>query len=154
MKTRTLAIAALVLWGATAVGLGYLFVNGATSVGPDERTAISLQGPERDLVLEEMRTMLTSVHGIVAGLSDEDLPRVRQAAQASGAAIAQQVPPALMAKLPLDFKQLGMSVHRGFDELSAAVVQEEPPELILTRLGEQLNRCVACHARYRLIAEP
>ncbi len=150
MKTRILAIAALVLWGVTAVGVGYLFVNGTVSTSPDRRTAIALDSGERDLVLGEMRIMLESVQGIVAGLANQDPENVQSAARASGMAIAQDVPPALMAKLPLDFKRLGMNVHRGFDELSVAAGQEETPEMLMDRLGDQLSRCVACHARYRI----
>lgn len=154
MQTRSLAVTAIILWVFAAGGLGYLFVNGTTAAAPDQRTAIILKPAERDLVLGEMRTMLGSVQGIIAGLSQEDLQQVRESARVSGTAIAQQVPAALMAKLPLEFKQLGMSVHSGFDELSVAVVQEEPPEMILARLSDQMNRCVACHARYRLEAKP
>lgn len=150
MNTRTLATAALGLWVITAAGVAYLFVKGQTTVASDHREAIVVQPAERDLVLMEMRTMLESVQGIVAGMAEEDLARVQTAARASGMAIAQDVPPALMAKLPLDFKQLGMGAHRGFDELSAAVEQEETPEMLMTRLGDQLARCVACHAKYRL----
>lgn len=150
MNTRILAIAALGLWVVTAAGVAYLFINGQTTTASDNRKAITLQPAERDLVLLEMRTMLESVQGIVAGMAEEDLGRVQNAARASGMAIAQGVPPALMAKLPLDFKQLGMGTHRGFDELSVAVEQEETPEMLMARLGDQLARCVACHAQYRL----
>lgn len=150
MTTRSLAVAALGLWLVTVAVAVYMFVNGQTTKGADGRTTIHLNAEERDLVLTEMRTMLTSVQGIVAGLSAEDLKKVRESAKASGNAIAAEVPPALMAKLPLDFKQRGMGVHRGFDEMSVAVEQEETTDMILSRLGDQLNSCIACHAAYRL----
>lgn len=153
MSTRFLAIAALVLWLATVAVAAYMFVSGQTTSGTDGRTAILLNSNEKDLVLTEMRTMLTSVQGIVAGLSAEDLQKVGESARASGNAIASEVPPGLMAKLPLDFKQRGMGVHKGFDEMSAAVAQEETTDMILSRLGDQLNSCIACHSAYRLEVE-
>jgi hypothetical protein len=64
--------------------------------------------------------------------------------------MAQQVPATLMTKLPLEFKQLGHSVHSGFDEITVAADQEETTDMILYRLSGQLSRCVACHATYSL----
>ncbi len=153
MNTRLLATTALVVWGITAVGAAYLFIGGKTIASADGRTAVVLHEGERDLVLEEMRALLTSVQGIVAGLAGEEMPRVRQAAASAGMAIAQEVPPQLMTKLPLEFKQLGMQVHRNFDDIAAGVDQGEPAEMLLTRLGEQLSLCVGCHASYRLQVE-
>ena len=150
MSTRFFAITALGLWLVTIAVAVFMFVSGQTIEGRDGRTAILLEEEERDLVLTEMRTMLGSVQGIIAGLSEEDWEKVRGSATVSGMAIAGDVPPALMAKLPLEFKQMGMGVHRGFDEISVAVVQEETTDMILSRLGDQVSSCVACHASYRL----
>lgn len=150
MSTRVLAVSALVLWLVTVGVAVTMFVGGQTTGGSDGRTAIVLEEDEKDLVLAEMRTMLDSVQGIVSGLSEEDMERVSKAAKASGMAIAGGVPPSLMGKLPLEFKQMGMGVHRGFDELSVSVQQELPPDMILGQLGEQLNSCVACHATYQI----
>ncbi|MFO7594216.1 MAG: hypothetical protein R6X15_09265 [Pseudomonadota bacterium] len=150
MSTRVLAISALVLWLVTVGVAATMFVGGKTTGGSDGRTAIVLEEAERDLVLAEMRTMLDSVQGIVSGLSEENMEQVSKAAKASGMAIAGDVPPSVMGKLPLEFKQMGMGVHRGFDELSVSVQQELPPDMILGQLGEQLNSCVACHASYQI----
>lgn len=150
MSTRFLAVTALGLWLVTAAVAVFMFVGGQTTAASDGRTAILLNEGERDLVLEEMRTMLGSVQGIIAGLSEEDMERVRESAKASGMAIAGAVPPGLMAKLPLEFKQMGMGVHRGFDEISVSVQQKETTDMLLTRLGDQVSNCVACHSTYRL----
>jgi len=153
MSTRKLALFSLVLWIVTITIVAILFVRGQTISGSDGRTAILLKEDERNLVLEEMRNMLDSVQGIIAGLSEQDLAMVASASRASGSSMAQQVPPALMTKLPLEFKQLGHSVHSGFDELTVAATQEETTDMILYRLSGQLSRCVACHATYQLQAE-
>ena len=150
MSTRKLAFAALGLLLVTIGIAAYMFVSGQTTKGSDGRTAIQLSHEEKDLVLAEMRTMLGSVQGIVAGLSKEDLEKVRVSAKASGNAIAAEVPPPLMAKLPLEFKQRGFGVHRGFDEISVAVEQQETTDMIMSRLGDQLDNCVSCHSTYRL----
>jgi hypothetical protein len=150
MRTRTLAIAALVLWLLTLAGAAALFIRGLTTPAADGRTAIALGGAERDLVLVEMRTMLDSIRGVTVGLADADPKQVAAAARASGSAMTTGVPPTLMAKLPLAFKQQGMAVHGGFDEIAVAAEQGEPVDLLLVRLGQQLGRCVACHAAYRL----
>lgn len=153
MNTRKLTLLSLALWIATIIVITILFIRGQTVPGSDGRTAIILNPGEKNLVLEEMRNMLISVQGIVSGLSEEELPTVANASRASGSSMSQQVPPALMTKLPLEFKQLGQSVHSGFDEITVAANQEETTEMILSRLSNQLSRCVACHATYRLQAE-
>ncbi len=43
--------------------------------------------------------------------------------RAAGKGMAADVSPAIMVKLPLALKQMGMSVHRDFDALADAVVQ-------------------------------
>ncbi len=149
MKNR-LAFAAIALWGVTAVTLGVLFVRGQTAAGPDGRTSILLAAGERDFVLEEMRGLLVAVHDIADGLSRDDRAEVARAARAVGMAAAHDVAPALMVKLPLAFKQLGLPLHRGFDDLAAAAERGEPASALSRRLVEQLDRCVACHGAYRL----
>jgi hypothetical protein len=113
VTTRTLAMAAIALWVLLVAGAGFFFVRGMTARSSDGRQAIALSPPERDLVLAEMRGMLTSVQAIVAGLAAHDMKPVAAAARASGMAAAADATPGLLAKLPLAFKDLGFSVHRG-----------------------------------------
>jgi len=153
MNIHKLTILSLILWIMTITVIAILFIRGQTMSGSDGRTTILLNTGEKDLVLKEMRTMLSSVQGIVEGLSEQDLSMVASASRTSGSSMAQQVPPALMTKLPLEFKQLGHSVHTGFDELTVAAKQEETSDMILSRLSVQLSRCIACHATYRLQTE-
>ena len=53
--------------------------------------------------------------------------------------------PALMAKLPLDFKILGMSVHHDMDNIAKAAENGTPVPEIQKMLSNTLIRCVACH---------
>lgn len=150
MSTRMLAWLALGLWIITLIVAAVYFVRGQTLSSADGRQAIVLPAAGRDLVLTEMRAMLSSVQGVIAGATENDMKKVTDAARASGMAAAVDMSPQLMAALPLEFKQLGMSVHSGFDEIAAAAAQGTPANEMLSRLAAQLNACVACHASYRL----
>ncbi len=155
MNYRLIAWASLGLWLATAIVVVVLFVRGSAAPATDGRLAIPLTPAERDLVLGEMRTMLTSVQGIVQGVHDNDLKRVAAAARASGMQAAVDTNPALMAKLPLEFKQLGMSVHHGFDDLADAIDGGKAGrDDVLRQLGTQLVTCVACHQSFRIDPGP
>lgn len=154
---RWLCLVAIGLWVVTAAALGWLFVRGTTAAGTDGRTAILLAPAERDLILSEMRGLLQAVDGIVNGLTEADQAtrkdRVAKAARSAGMAMAADNSPVLMAKLPLPFKQMGMSVHRDFDEMAARAEQGGEPAEVLRALSSITNRCTVCHAMFRLAAE-
>jgi cytochrome c556 len=149
MKSK-LALIAILLWVVTIGALGYSFVRGWTSESSDRRTAIHLAPAERDLVLAEMRQMLHSVHNFVTGLSAGDRQIMEQAARASGTGMAVDASPAIMAKLPLEFKRQGMSVHSDFDALAADVAQGADQATLLREFTGITARCVGCHTSYRL----
>lgn len=135
--------------------LGYkLVVVGETAPASDGRSAILLGPGERDLVLAEMRAFLQAVQAITQAVSEGDAARAASAARAVGAAAAAEVPISLMAKLPLGFKELGLSTHRAFDQL--ALDAEQMGDLAQTQgqLASLLNNCVGCHAAFRIDAAP
>ncbi|WP_096703483.1 hypothetical protein [Magnetospirillum sp. 15-1] len=149
MRNR-LGLIALVLWLVTAVGLGVLFVHGRTEKAPDGRTAILMSAAERDFVFTEMRGLLVAVRDITAALAEGDTVKVAAAAKAMGMGEAHDRAPALLAKLPLDFKRLAMTLHGGFDEMAEAAAKGETPAQLNTRLIAQLDRCTVCHAGFRI----
>ena len=59
MKNRLVFIV-LSLWMITIGAFAYFFVYGWTTPGTDQRLAVQLAPAERDLILSEMRQMLTS----------------------------------------------------------------------------------------------
>lgn len=146
--------AGVVLWVLTIIVLGWLFINGWTAKGSDGRTEILLAPAERDQILAEMRQLLKAVDGVIRelGESGPDLKRMESAARAGGMHMAEDVEPAIMAKLPLPFKQMGMSIHRDMDALADAIGQNETPQQILKRLSSMTARCIACHDLYRFKA--
>ena len=145
------------LWIVTIGVAGWFFVQGWTMQGTDGRTQIVLAPTERDLILGEMRMLLKSVHGVVTGLAGQDQEadrkQMEQAARSAGMGMAEDVNPALMAKLPLPFKQMGMSIHHDMDALADAIVKKETPQQILQRLSDMTARCTACHDMYRFSVE-
>ena len=153
----TLCRITLGLWIVTIGVAGWFFVQGWTTAGTDGRMHIVLASAERDLILGEMRMLLKAVHGVVTGLAGQDQgadrTQIEQAARSAGMGMAVDVNPALMEKLPLPFKQMGMSIHRDMDALADAVVQKETPQQILQRLSSMTARCTACHDMYRFSAE-
>jgi cytochrome c556 len=153
MKSRW-CTSVFVLWILTITILGWFFVKGWTAEGSDGRTEILLAPAERDQILAEMRQLLKAVDGIVRGLGkpQPDLKEVEAAARAVGMHMAADVEPAIMAKLPLPFKQMGMSIHKDMDALADAIVKNETPQQILHRLSSMTARCTACHDMYRFRA--
>ena len=147
---QKIGLIAIALWVLTAGVAGYFFVRGWTSESSDRRTAIHLAPAETDLVLGEMRQMLHSVHNLVTGLSAGDRKIMEQAARASGMGMAVDVNPVIMAKLPLAFKQQGMSVHRDFDALADSIARGADQATILREFTGITARCVGCHVSYRL----
>lgn len=129
------------------------FIRGNTVSGTDNRSAIVLKAGERELVLREMRGLLATTQGVLEGLNQNDMQRVTQAAQASSMASAADVNPALMAKLPLPFKSLGMSVHHDMDDLAKAATEGKPAAELQKQLGNTLAKCVACHSAWQLKTE-
>jgi len=145
------------LWIVTIGVIGWFFVQGWTTQGTDGRMQIVLAPAERDLILGEMRMLLKAVHGVVTGLASQDQEagrsQMEQAARSAGMGMAEDVNPALMAKLPLPFKQMGMSIHQDMDALADAIVQKETQQQMLQRLSSMTARCTTCHDMYRFSAD-
>lgn len=57
-----------------------------------------------------------------------------------------------MAKLPLEFKALGMGVHHDMDEIAKAAEDGQPAAELLKMTSHTLTKCVACHAAWQLKA--
>ncbi|MFO0775349.1 MAG: hypothetical protein U0172_11865 [Nitrospiraceae bacterium] len=155
---KWLGVVAMGVWAVTAAVVIWFFVHGVTEPGADGRTKVLLAPTERDLILGEMRQLLIGVDGIVGGLGDPDptarQARVAKAARSVGMGMAADVEPGLMAKLPLAFKQMGISVHKDFDAMADAAERGADPADLLRSLASITNRCTVCHALYQLPAAP
>jgi hypothetical protein len=153
MRSGILCTLALVLWLIGAAAIGWLFLKGWTTTGSDGRTEILLSPSERDLVLTQMRQFLEAIQAVLADLGTSEASRKFQAAETAarkvGMGMDKDVNPTLVAKIPLAFKQMGMSVHHEFDRLADGIAQGETAPQIIRRLSTITSQCTACHEMYR-----
>ena len=145
---KKIAIISFALWIAS---FGFIFykIKYGSAVMVDKRMEISLLPEERQLILGEMRSLLVGLKGIVQGLSTEDFEQVKKSAIGNGMGMAQDVNPALIAKLPMSFKAMGMGVHKSFDELAAKIPGATSKE-ILKEVDVIMSSCVACHSAFKI----
>jgi cytochrome c556 len=142
------ALTAAILFAVIAVGAWY-FVRGTVTEGDDGRTSIILTAGERDFVLEEMRSLLEAVEAVTFELAEANMDGVAAAARAVGMGSAGGEPVTLIAKLPLEFKQLGMATHNAFDALAVEAEDMGDSTEVLRQLSAILTNCTSCHAGYR-----
>ena len=102
------------------------------------------------MILDEMRRFLAGVQGMIGALGRQDMGAAAGAARGMGRKMAHEVPPALRAKLPQEFRQLGSSVHRDFDQIALDADSLKDPGHSLGQLSATLQTCVACHAAYQI----
>ena len=144
-------------WGLSVVlalglgAMGYVFlIRGNVEPYADGRTAVLLLPDERNRVLGEMRGLLEAVQEITVAAAQGDMATVAKSASAEGMAAAEAESPQMIAKLPLEFKRLGMSTHKAFDDLAAFAGTTDDRLEVTARLGGILDNCTSCHAGYRL----
>lgn len=116
----------------------------------DVRAVLPLTAGERAMILEEMRMFLAGVQQITGALGRRDMGAAADAASALGQKMVHEVPPELRAKLPLEFRQLGFSVHRDFDQIALDAASVGEVGHSLEQLSATLQKCVACHATYQI----
>ena len=152
MKSNKLAMTAILLWVTTIAVFAWFFIRGNIAPGTDGRDAVVLKADERDLVLREMRGLLSATQGVMEGIVQGDMKQVAQSSRSAGMAVAAKVdvPLSLMAKLPLPFKTLGMSVHQNMDEIAKAAESGKPAPELLKMLSDTVSKCVACHAGWQI----
>lgn len=131
-----------------------LVTGAATTTGADGRKAIVLAPQERGLILAEMRAFLSGLQTLTTALTQDDMKTVAKTARSLGRAATHEVPPALMAKLPLEFKQLGFSVHGDFDQIALDAESLGDPKHTLAQVGTMMQKCVACHSTFQLQSAP
>jgi len=143
--------AALIIWLFTIGIFGWYVVKGnVAQKSGSERAAIVLDYQDRELVLDEMRAMLQSTQQIIEGLANNNRAQVINAAKAAGMGSAIDLDPVFLAKLPLDFKTLGFSMHSDMDALSKRAINGASDKELAGMLANTLNKCVGCHSAWQL----
>ncbi len=120
----------------------------------DGRAVLQLSEHERAMILDEMRLFLDGVEKIVGALGQQDMPAAAASARGMGQKMVHEVPPALRAKLPLEFRQLGFSVHRDFDQIALDADSLKDVSHTLGQLSATMQKCVSCHATYQIRVSP
>ena len=138
---------AVLLYGGYVVG-----IRGNVEAGDDGRTAVVMDSADRIRVLGEMRAFLESLQEINAAIADGNMKEVETIARASGMAKAGGESAAFLATLPLEFKTLGMGLHKSFDGLADLAATDPKPQEMLAAVSDVMLTCTACHASYQLKA--
>ena len=151
---RTVLPALLLLLSIPALAAEPVTAPTLPADDPDTREVIVMDPAGRDLVLTEMRLFLEGVQKITAGLAAEDIETAAFAARRLGLGMVETLPEAVMQQLPPSFRQLGGSTHADFDQIALDLETVGDPQHALRQLSETLNKCVACHATWRIEATP
>jgi hypothetical protein len=115
----------------------------------DTRIDLGLTAEERADFLAEMRVMLASIQGILAGIGADDRERIAEAARQSGNRMARATPETVRAKLPQAFRDLGGPTHMMFEEL-AIRAETDDMDSLASAAAVIMNQCLACHATFRV----
>jgi len=77
---------------------------------------------------------------------------VEVSARGNGIVMAQDVNSALMLKLPVEFKSVGIGVHKAFDDL-AENIDGKDVKIILREIDSIMDSCIGYHLTYKLELE-
>ncbi len=149
-KNRIYPVVIAVLLLVIAAMAYKFIVVGSTEKTEDGRVAIILEPGERALMLREMRDFVVGLQLMSDALSRDDMRDVAGAARSMGAARTHDVPITMMSKLPIDFKTRALSLHSEFDTIAMDAGAFGIPKRTLEQLSAVLQKCVACHAGYRV----
>ncbi|ARO88643.1 hypothetical protein EBAPG3_013165 [Nitrosospira lacus] len=119
----------------------------------DKRRVLSINEMQRDHVLTEMRALLSGTQNILDALLREDMVAVARYARPLGMGMTHKAEDHLKAVLPKEFMQLGMSVHKDFDQIAIDAESLKDPKHTLRQLNESMKKCNACHAGYQIRVE-
>lgn len=134
--------------------IALLFITATATAEIDNRQVLPLSELQRNHVLTEMRALLLGTQNILDALYKEDMAAVADYARSLGMGMAHKGEDHLKAVLPKEFMQLGMSVHKAFDQIAVDAESLKDPKHALGQLSESMKKCSACHDNYQIrIAE-
>ena len=116
--------------------------------GPDSRISLGLTDAEKSEFLSEMRKMLVSVQGIIAGIGESDRELIIRSARYSGNRMARETPESIKKKTPIAFKEIGGPTHMMFEEL---VIRAETDDMesLTSFTAELMRQCTSCHEIFK-----
>ena len=116
---------------------------------PDKRISLDLTKAEEANFLGEMRQMLASIQGIMAGIGDNDRELIISSAGSSGNKMARATPESIKKKTPVAFKEIGGPTHMMFEELVVRA-EDDDMETLAAFTGKLMKQCLACHAMFKV----
>lgn len=121
----------------------------------DQRSPVVVTEEEHAFILGEMRGLLESIADILEASEAGDRARVAASARRSGmnGPETKHIPKSLGAKLPPEFKKLGLATHRAFDQIALDADQFGDSQVTRRQLVDVMRNCTACHATWRLTRE-
>ncbi len=150
MKYRYVALTALLYLNLGAAHAENSHDHHGHAPATDNRAVLKLTPGERMMVLEEMRLFLDGVQKMTNSLSKQDMQAAADAARNMGQKMVHEVPPALRAKLPQEFRQMGATVHGSFDQIALDAETLKDVSYTLNQLSTTLGNCASCHATYQI----
>ena len=131
----------------------YKFLMGSETVKTEDgREAFAVTSSEAAHIRGDMRRFLSSVQQISQGIAEDNMAMVSEAAKSVGTDNKHGAPVTLMAKLPMEFRQLGFTTHSAFDEIASKAEAGEK-QAIITLLASTTQNCVNCHNRFAIRVE-
>lgn len=129
-----------------------LFLTAATAMADevDKRQILPFNEMQRNHVLTEMRALLSGTQNILDAVLSEDMAAVARHARSLGMGMTHKAEGHLKAILPKEFMQLGMSVHKDFDQIAADAEALKDPKHTLRQLSESMKKCSTCHEAYQI----
>ncbi len=156
MKNKLILFSGWILWAITVTICIVFFIKGNTTQSDDNREALILSKSEKNLVLSEMRILLSVIQETLVFLSKDDYESAAKKSKEAGMDLVESLAAAeksILVKLPIEFKKLGMGTHEKFDSFSKSVKMRKPLPVLLGELGELTTKCVACHKGYKIELE-
>ena len=134
-----------------AIALGFIAITTSVAANEiDKRQILPITEMQRDHVLTEMRALLSGTQNILDAVLREDMAAVARYARSLGMGMVHKAEDHLKAVLPKEFMQLGMSVHKDFDQIAIDAESLRDPKHTLRQLSESMKKCNACHAGYQI----
>lgn len=150
MKTKLSLLLNVILLAVVAFGVNRFVIQGKVAIGADGRTAVLLEPGERDYVLAEMRGFLETVQSITAAIGENDMATTIELAGTAAKFSPADVPAPLFAKLPIEFKTLGLKTHKLFGSVAEAAQDAGTAQAVAASLGDLMINCTSCHSAYKL----
>ncbi len=132
-------------------GLYKFLIKGSTLEGSDGRVVILLDAKERNYILKEMRGLLGHMQQLITAISNDNMDEVIKISTTLVEDSSGSTPTRIIAKMPLAFKQLSLSIHGDFKTLQENAIKNRDGKEALAQVSKIMTNCLACHSTHSLM---